>query len=182
MNTTTVPTRLLKTTLALALLTLMSVTAAQGVATATPPLPTQRPVPPIVQQWADAWNKADAGGMAKLFTDDGVYQDFAFEARFQGKANVAGWVTLTVDAIPDARAVILDAFQAGDRVAVQWVFTGTTRRLGTMASTGKSFLVPVTSVFFLKGGRIQMVADYYNRAEVFQQLGLPSDAWALPRP
>lgn len=180
MNTTTLPIRRIKTSLALTVLTLMSVTAAQGVAAATPPLPTGRPVPQIVQQWADAWNKADAKGMAGLFTDDGVYQDFAFEARFQGKVGVAGWVTLTVDAIPDARAVILDAFQAGDRVAVQWIFTGTPRRLGGIASTGKSFSIPVTSVFFLKQNRIQMVADYYNRAEIFQQLGLPSDAWALP--
>lgn len=179
---TTVSTRPLKTTLALTLLTLLSVTGAQGVADATPPLPTGRPVPQVVQQWADAWNKADATGMAKLFTDDGVYQDFAFEARFQGQAGVAGWVTLTVDAIPDARVVILDAFQASDRVAVQWVFSGTPRRLGALASTGKSFSVPVTSVFFLKQGRIQTVADYYNRAEVFQQLGLPSDTWAIPGP
>ncbi len=178
MNKTTFPTGPIKITLAL--LTLTGLAVAQGVTAATPPLPTQRPVPPIVQQWATAWNTADAKGMAELFTDDGVYQDFAFEARVEGKAGVAGWVTLTANAIPNARAVILDAFQTNDRVAVQWVFSGTPLRLGNIPSTGKSFSIPVTSVFFLEQGRIQTVADYYNRAEVFQQLGLPSDSWAIP--
>lgn len=174
------PGRQVKASLALSLLTVLSMAGAQGPTAAAPPLPTNRPVPATVQKWADAWNRADAKGMAELFTDDGVYQDFAFEARVQGKAGVAAWVTLTAAAIPDARAVILDAFQAGDRVAVQWIFSGTPLRLGAIPSTGKSFAVPVTSVFFLKQGRIQTVADYYNRAELFQQLGLPSDAWAIP--
>lgn len=106
-------------------------------------------MPSIVQKGADAWNNGDARGMAALFTDDGVYQDFAFGARNQGKAN-ASWVTLTVQKIPGAKAVILDAFQIGDRVAVQWVFSGTPIRLGPVESTGKSFAVPATSIFFSK--------------------------------
>lgn len=138
-------------------------------------------MPSIVQKWADAWNNGDARGMAALFTDDGVYQDFAFGARNQGKAN-ASWVTLTVQKIPGAKAVILDAFQIGDRVAMQWVFSGTPIRLGPVESTGKSFAVPATSIFFLKNGRIQEVADDDNRADLFGQLGLPTAAFSFLKP
>jgi len=147
---------------------------------ATLPTATSRPVPPIVQQWADAWNNADAAGMARLFTEDGVYQDFAFQAKNTGKDGIAGWVTLTLKSIPDAHASLLDAFQIGDRAAVQWVFSGTPVGFGDLG--GKSFSVPVSSIFELRDGKIEQVIDYYNRADLFHQLGLPSDNWAAPKP
>ncbi|BDP43931.1 hypothetical protein DAETH_39000 (plasmid) [Deinococcus aetherius] len=182
--TTILPRRAAQTTL-LGLLLATGMSAAQvptGPTASTVPTASGRPVPPIVQKWITAWNTGDANAMAALFTDDGVYQDYAFGAKSQGKSNVGFWVTLTVQNIPDARGEILDAFQIGDRVAVQWIFSGTPLRLGPVQGTGKSFAVPVTSVFSLKGGRIQEVADYYNRAEVFGQLGLPTDGFSFPKP
>ena len=168
--------------LTLAVLTLTTLGAslapAQVITAAVPPAPSERPVPEVVARWLDAWNQADARGMAALFTENGVYQDFAFGARVQGREGVAGWVELTVQNIPDARGVVLDAFRVGDRAAVQWVFSGTPIRMGPVEGTGKSFSVPVTSVFVLQGDRIHEVSDYYNRAEVFRQVGLPSDGFA----
>lgn len=152
--------------------------AAPAITAATPPQPTERPVPEVVQKWMDAWNSADASGMAALFTEGGVYQDYAFGAKVQGKDGVAGWVELTVQNIPDARGEIIDAFRVGDRAAVQWIFTGTPIRMGPVEGTGKSFSVPATSVFVLEGNRIRAVHDYYNRAELFAQLGLLSDGFA----
>ncbi len=118
--------------------------------------------------------------MASLFTSDGVYQDFALQTKNTGQDGVAGWVTLTLKSIPDSHATLLDAFQIGDRAAVQWAFSGTPVGFGDLG--GKSFSVPVTSVFQLKGGKIEQVIDYYNRADIFHQLGLPSDSWVAPRP
>ncbi|MGY2894361.1 ester cyclase [Deinococcus sp. UYEF24] len=147
---------------------------------ATLPAASGRPVPSIVQKWADAWNHADPAGMVQLFTDDGVYQDFAFQAKNTGKDGVAGWVALTLKSIPNSHAALLDAFQIGDRAAVQWVFSGTPVGFGDLG--GRSFSVPVTSVFELKGGKIEQVTDSYNRADLFHQLGLPSDSWVAPKP
>ena len=48
----------------------------------------ERPVPEVVQRWADAWNTADAQGMAELFTENEVYQDFAFGAKIKVRR---GW-------------------------------------------------------------------------------------------
>lgn len=144
---------------------------------ATLPEATDRPVPPIVQRWMDAWNRGDAVGMAALFTDDGVYQDFAFQAKNSGKDGVAGWVRLTVKNIPHTHGAILDAFQVGDRATVQWVFSG-----GPLPDTGRSFSVPVASVFQLRGGKIAQVIDYYNRADLYHQAGRPSDNWQPPTP
>lgn len=169
-------------TLTLALLTAMTLgglpALAQTITAARPIQATERPVPPVIARWLDAWNRGDAQAMAALFTEDGVYQDFAFGARVEGQEGVAGWVELTVQNIPDARGRVLDAFRVGDRAAVQWVFRGTPLRMGPVEGTGRSFAVPATSVFVLQGERIREVNDYYNRAEVFRQLGLPSDGFA----
>lgn len=151
---------------------------AQAITAATPPSPSGRPVPPVVARWMNAWNSGDTQALAALFTTNGVYQDFAFGARVEGREGVALWVELTVQNIPDARGTILDAFRIGDRAAVQWVVSGTPIRMGPVEGNGKSFSVPATSVFILEGERIQAVHDFYNRAEGLRQLGLSSDTFA----
>ena len=139
---------------------------------ATPPTPA-RSVPPVVQAWMDAWNTGDAQGMRALFTEDGVYQDFAFQAQVGGREGVAAWVELTVQNIPDTQVEIIEAFRTGDRITVKWVFSGTPERIGPIEGTGASFSVPAVSVFELEGDLITRLGDYYNRADVFAQLGYP---------
>lgn len=63
---------------------LKTLIAAGLLATAAPAF-AQAPKPPsnepeIVQAWADAWNAADGSAMSRLFTADGVYEDYAFQA------------------------------------------------------------------------------------------------------
>lgn len=171
----------LKTLLSAALMlavALPGAAAAQDGSAAAEP----RPIPPIVEKWAKAWETDDAQGMADLFTEDGVYEDFAFQARFQGRDGVATWVKLTAENIPEVRAEILDAFQAGDRVAVRWVFHGTPLRFAAIEATGKSFAVPAVTVFEMEGDRIRRASDYYNLADLFRQVGLPAGPWTPPAP
>ena len=144
-----------------------------GPITPTTP-PTSAPsVPSVVQAWMDAWNTGDAQGMSALFAEDGVYQDFAFQAQVEGKEGVEAWVELTVRNIPDTQVEIIEAFRTGDRIAVTWVFSGTPERIGSIEGTGASFSVPAVSIFELEGDLITRLGDYYNRADVFAQLGYP---------
>ena len=168
--------------LALFVLTPLSATAQENpvgpIKPASPPDPA-RPIPPIVQSWQDAWNAGDAQTMSALFTEDGVYQDYAFQAQVEGKEGVEFWVELTVQNIPDTKVEIIDTFQTDGLIAVRWIFSGTPLRLGPVEGTGKSFSVPAVSIFELKGDRIVSVGDYYNRADVLGQLGL-FDTFARP--
>ena len=144
-----------------------------GPITPTTPSAPARSVPPVVQAWMDAWNTGDTQGMSELFAEDGVYQDFAFQAQVEGKEGVAVWVELTVRNIPDTQVEIIEAFETGDRIAVTWVFSGTPERIGPIEGTGASFSVPAVSVFELEGDLITRLGDYYNSADVFGQLGYP---------
>jgi steroid delta-isomerase-like uncharacterized protein len=139
-----------------------------------------RQIPPIVQAWADAWNSGDAEGMAALFTDDGVYEDYAFQASWDGPEAVAQWVEITVTNIPDARAELLDAYMRDDRATLRWVFHGTPERMGPIGGTGKTFSVSAVSIFELESGKISRVSDFYNLANLFRQLELEDQVWTPP--
>lgn len=164
----------------------LAAATAQGVPIRPTGLPTPtapaRPVPEIVQKWMTAWNRADARGMAELFTADGSYENFAFQAESRGRDGIVQWVAITAQNIPDAHGRVIDAFRVGDRVAVKWIFSGTPLRLGPTGGTGASFAVPAVSYFELRGGRIRRVSDFYNVADLLRQLGLPSGAWTPPAP
>lgn len=138
--------------------------------------------PPIVERWVAAWNAHSPDQMADLFTDDGVYEDLAFEFVMQGKQGVAAWVSITLAGAPDAHAELVYAFQAGDRAAAHWIFSGThTGAWGPdLPPTGNAFSLPVATLFELEGERIRRVGDYYNLATWLRQVGLPAGPYAPP--
>jgi steroid delta-isomerase-like uncharacterized protein len=139
-------------------------------------------VPPIAAKWASAWNRCDATDMAALFTDDAVYDDFAFQARSNGKAGILAWVRLTCSHLVGAHAEIVDTFQTGNRVAIRWIFSGAPAKGSPMPATGQSFAVPVMTVLEIDGDRIRYDGDYYNLADLFRQLGIPAGPWVPPTP
>ncbi len=134
---------------------------------------TTHPVPPVVEAWMNAWNTGDAKAMRALFAEDGVLQDFAFQAQAEGREGVAAWVDLTLQSIPDTRVEIIEAFGSDERIAVTWVFSGTPESIGTVPGTGASFSVPAVSIFELEDDLIVRLGDYYNRADLLGQLGYP---------
>ncbi len=138
----------------------------------------QRPAPRVVRQWAEAWNTGNPEQMAGLFTDDGVYEDHAFQATFRGKDAVAQWVSITTGAIDDVHAEVLGTSRRGDLITVDWIFSGkdTKNGLGGQPPTGNSFSVPAMSTFQMKGNKIQRVDDYYDPADLLRQLYSPSGA------
>ncbi len=140
------------------------------------------PAPRAVREWAAAWNTGDAGRMAALFTEDGAYEDHAFQVEFRGRDGIAQWVEITAGSIDDARVEVHEAFRHGDRIAVEWTFSGedTAGGLAGQPPTGKSFSVPAASFFEVEGNKIRRVEDYYNLADLLRQLGLPADAWTPP--
>lgn len=137
-------------------------------------------VPTVVKAWAKAWNEADAAGMAALFTEDGLYEDYAFQAHWTGVAGVSQWVALTVANIPDARVEVLDAYQIEDRATIRWIFHGTPERLADIPGTGRSFAVSAVTLIELEGGLIRRLGDFYNLANLLRQLDLPSGIWSPP--
>jgi len=143
-------------------------------------VPATPPIPAIAGQWMTAWNTKSPQAMAALFTNDGVYEDLAFQFASTGHKAIAGWIAMGADHLPDLRIEITDAFEFGDRVAVRWIFSATPLLLGSVPGTGKPFSVPAASIFELREGKVAKAQDYYNLADVLRQLGLPAGPY-MPR-
>ncbi|MGW6128731.1 nuclear transport factor 2 family protein [Cellulomonas sp. NPDC055163] len=127
------------------------------------------PVEELVEQWADAWTSGDADAMAALFTPSGTYDDVAFQASFTGPEGVATWVGMTHEAIADAGVDVEEIVETPDRAVVRWSFSG------HFVGAPTPFSVPVLTLIEISDSKISAVTDYYNRADVLAQSGLPAD-------
>ncbi|CAM3467066.1 hypothetical protein DESA109040_13725 [Deinococcus saxicola] len=161
------PARLAATLAALALAATALAQTAPADTGSTVRNASDRPLPPIVQEWEAAWNSGDGDRMAALFTTDGGYQDFSLGYRFAGRAEIAKFVQESVRNVTGLHVTVTDAFQTNDRVALRFVFSG------QVNGAPNTFSVPVLTVMELKGGKIAYDGDYYNRLEVLRQSGLP---------
>jgi uncharacterized protein (TIGR02246 family) len=120
-----------------------------------------------------AWNSNDATALANLFTNNGVYIDYAIGKSMQGRDQVAGWETVTHQLISNVHIQVLDSFGGGDHVAIESVYSG------QIHGAPHPFAVNLTSIIELAHGKIASNKDYYNLAAVLAQSGLPAD-WTPP--
>jgi steroid delta-isomerase-like uncharacterized protein len=143
---------------------------------------TPMAMPAIVERWAAALNTRSPEQVAALFTDDGIHEDLAFEFVSEGKEGIATFIMITLASVPDSRVELVDAFQAGDRAAAHWIWSGTyTGEFGPeLPATGRPFAVPIASLFELEGDLITYVGDYYSLATWLRQVGLPAGPYTPP--
>jgi hypothetical protein len=131
-------------------------------------------VPTIARDWAIAWNSTDTTLLAKLFTTNGVYIDYALGKTMIGHDQITGWKVGTDQRIADVHVTILDAFQNGDHVAIEATYAGHVNGAPT------PFAVPITTVLDLDHGKIASNHDNYSLSSVLAQSGLPADTTSAP--
>lgn len=117
--------------------------------------PEERSPLDVVAQFNDALNRHDASALAQFLTDDTVFENTGPApdgARFEGKTAVMtfweGWLA----ANPDASIESEEAFAAGDRVVVRWVY----RKL----RHGAPWHLRGVDVFTVRQGRIAQKCSY----------------------
>ncbi|WP_456789883.1 nuclear transport factor 2 family protein [Cellulomonas sp. P5_C5] len=123
----------------------------------------------LAEQWAEAWNTQDDAALAALFTTSGTYQDHAFQTSFTGPDGVASWAQITHDGVADVHAAVDEIVATPDRAVVRWTFSG------QLVGAPTPFAVPAVTYIEISDGKISALADYYNRADVLAQSGLPAD-------
>ncbi|GAA0228273.1 nuclear transport factor 2 family protein [Cryptosporangium japonicum] len=127
----------------------------------------------LLTTWFGAWNSNDGKRLGTLFTADGHYTDHAFGAAFTGPDGVAGWVTLSHAHIAGLHGKLRWEERHGDEVVFGWTFSG------QITGAPHAFSVPAVTVVRLRGAKIAANDDYYSRADVLKQSGLPAD-WQPP--
>jgi steroid delta-isomerase-like uncharacterized protein len=132
--------------------------------------------------YLDAWNAHDAAAVARHMADDAIYEDVALGRVLHGPSEIASFVEAATRSSSDFRFESVSLFTVGNDYANEWVMLGTNDRERPGApATGRSFRVRGASIGRLDtSGRIVENRDYYNLAELVNQLGIQGAA--PPRP
>jgi len=130
--------------------------------------------PELMKELTEAVIAYDGQRLAKLFTEDGYYED-SLRGRFHGKTEIRrlGDEVFKV-ALGEMKWDIADAVDDGRVGYARWVFSFTSRRQG---SEGKRVVLRGMSVAELENGLMKAFQDVYDGGMVFAQLGVPAEAY-----
>jgi steroid delta-isomerase-like uncharacterized protein len=127
----------------------------------------------IASAWADAYNRHDAEAAALLYREDVVNEQLPWGKAVRGREAMRATYLKVFQAFPDLRVDLEHVMARGDRVVVEWRFSGTQR--GEFAGhppTHRSFQLRGCEVFQIVEGRIQSQQGYWDKASLFEQLGI----------
>lgn len=142
----------------------------------------------IVGEAAEALVRGDRERLRSLLAPDCTYSDntlYLHTAQFKGADEVLDVLFALRGAFPDLQMTVLDVFSAGEKVAVEGMFSGTHTgetvlpRM-TIAATSERVIFPYCQIFTVKHGRITQGAMYYDAATVASQEKFTYSVAAIP--
>jgi steroid delta-isomerase-like uncharacterized protein len=130
----------------------------------------------IVQRSNKAYNAHDADALAATYAEGATYSNPRAGKGLTGKA-IANYAKAVWAAYPDASVELITVGDTGGGlVAVQWVLRGT--NTGTLPdgtpATGRTITLPGASFTQVEGDKIRSEEIYFDRQNLFEQLGLKS--------
>ena len=128
----------------------------------------------IVKGGHEAWNSHDPDKVVSVYTDDCVCDSVPMGVVFHGKDEVKALAKQLSTDYPDFHYEPKSWFASGNKVASEWVWTGTHKHSSNPAipATGKRFSVRGVSILELRQGKMSRATFYWNLADLMQQLGL----------
>ncbi|QQL51270.1 nuclear transport factor 2 family protein [Mucilaginibacter ginkgonis] len=110
-----------------------------------------------INQFFDAFNKHDFKLMSSYYADTAKFLDPSLGKDFvsQSHAQTTAKYTQLAGMFPNLKDSLTNTIAKDDQVITQFISTGT-------AADGKSFNLPICTVFKLKDGKIISDATYYD--------------------
>jgi ketosteroid isomerase-like protein len=128
------------------------------------------PLRNFIDQYFEAWRGGVPEEVLVYFSDDAVIRVTGPIRPLAGKRMVAEkWVVPTVTNYPGNIHQIKSYLEAGDQVAIEWLFTG------THVSTGKEISIPGCSVYWVSKGLIQRGNVYFQQSSGEKRSRVVSD-------
>jgi len=127
----------------------------------------------LVKTWVNAYNELNAIAMANLYTSDGIFEDVPNNFQVQGPSNIQCLMQNNQKALGDIKLQLTSVLGQKDFAVAQYSFSATnTGFISDPTTIGKSFEVPVATIFVIKNKKIARSTDYYDDAAIFVQVGL----------
>ena len=107
-------------------------------------------------EWAMAWSSIDNKDPERvlaLFADDCVFEDVTFGVVARGKEELRSFVNRAFAAIPDFKYGLTSRFAASQWAVIEWVMSGTHRRLPRDAGHWQALFVGAGREHPRTGGR-----------------------------
>lgn len=126
----------------------------------------------FAREWIEAWDSRDIDRILTYYTEDAFYEDVptvenGWGVPSRGHQMIREALVEMFQEMPDLGFEFVSASDAGDRMVVEWIMTGTHYR----DYTG-GFSIRGVSVIKLKGDKIASVSDYYDAYLLLSQLGM----------
>lgn len=127
----------------------------------------------VIAAHADALSNHDPDAVAALFAADCVFVDTGSGQRMEGpdavRAGAAGLLAMFSDLRIERTSFLTD----GTRYTGEWTMTGVhTGDVPGLTATGKSFAVNGACVGRLRDGKIAVLTEYWNMADLLTQVGV----------
>ena len=126
----------------------------------------------FAREWTEAWDSQDVDRILTHYTEDAFYEDVpsvenGWDEPLRGHQMIRESVAEGFEDMSDLGFEFVSASEAGDRMVVEWIMTGTHFR----DFTG-SFSVRGVSIIEREGDKIAWVRDYYDAYLLLKQLGM----------
>jgi ketosteroid isomerase-like protein len=125
----------------------------------------------LLKRFATAVGAHDSPGMAALFCEDGVYDDYFF-GQHQGRAEIAAMLDRFHVGGERFCWQFHDLAQQGETGYASYLFSYLSRE---PESLGKTIVFEGVARLRLRGGLISHYAEAFDRGVAFTQLGYPSE-------
>ena len=125
----------------------------------------------VGQRFADGWSSGDPERFASLFTDNCVYEDIPLGVTARGRTEIAEHLHNWLASSSNIRMELLNQVLEGERVAVEWLYTGThDGNFEGLEPTGRQFRFRGASVFNVSGTKIRACVDYWDMSYLLRLL------------
>jgi steroid delta-isomerase-like uncharacterized protein len=128
----------------------------------------------VVLAWVDAFNRRDAGAAAALYHHDATSFQIALGEPVVGQPAIRDGLTKFFQAFPDSVTKVESLVEDGSMLALEWSGGGTWRgEFAGRVGNGRAFTLRGAGFFSIDAARIRWQRGYWDRAQWFDQLGLP---------
>jgi len=126
----------------------------------------------VIENYYEAWNRHDAGGVAASFAADGIYADPLTRTDLSG-ANLTDHVQNVLDVIRDLRIAVTRTVASEETAAALWTIEGTwDGKLGLLSASETHLRFEGTDVFELEDGLLRRLRRSFDELAVADALRL----------
>lgn len=118
----------------------------------------------VTMEMVEAWNDVDLDRVVELFTPDGVLHSMMMDP-IVGRDSLRSHLQPLFDGIEELNLNLKRVIVEGDTVFME--------RVDEFVFNGKRGSVPVFGVLVIRDGAVAEWREYYDRAQLYGELGIP---------